>query len=78
MMRNGVAPFNGALYSTVATSLFPVFFKTDVEGERTAVLWIAVAVGGLIRLEIQNHTTTNTQLKDDNDVAIVIGNYFAA
>ena len=47
MMRNGVAPFNGALFSTVTTSLFTVFFPS-AEG-RTSILWAFIAGGGLIR-----------------------------
>ena len=46
MMRNGVAPFNGALYSTVTTSLFTVYFRD----ETTSILWAFVAGGGFIRL----------------------------
>ena len=45
-MRNGVAPFNGALYSTVTTSLFTVYFRD----ETTSILWAFVAGGGFIRL----------------------------
>ena len=46
MMRNGVAPFNGALYSTVTTSLFTVYFRD----ETTSILWAFIAGGGFIRL----------------------------
>jgi len=46
MMRNGVAPFNGALYSTVTSSLFPVFFRDD----RTPILWAFIAGGGFVSI----------------------------
>jgi len=46
MMRNGVAPFNGALYSTVTTSLFTVYFRD----ETTSILWAFVAGGAFISI----------------------------